>query len=305
MDFIPVVDDEDDNSRFERLDIVIEKVNKAIKEGKIDGKILTIETLYFPANAEWVIDPELTLHIFPTKCVSIIRIFFEKGKVCKDIVGIKDYVPKLIGGGGFFKKPEFEQFSDCIQRASEWLSENPELDLKNAQCLEVKIKSISQIDTGIMSHSADRGDYIRIFRMAYTKSTDRQQLPPPPPIYLSSVIFTPAGHETSVHEIKRKMHEWVVAATLEINSSGEKPLHRPRLLSAETVEIFTKDFSEEEIRSETENTFQFNRIGTMNSFLYMAFRVYFDVGFYGRKCRSKSISSTVGTNKHDANCQLM
>lgn len=92
---------------------------------------------------------------------------------------------------------------------------------------------------------------------------------------------------------------------LEITNAGaDGTVHRPRLLSAETVEIFTKDFTEDEIKDQTENTFQFNRIGTMNSFLYMAFRVYFDVGYYGKKLRSKSVSSTMSTSKHEA-CELM
>lgn len=51
---------------------------------------------------------------------------------------------------------------------------------------------------------------------------------------------------------------------------------KPRLLSAETVEIFTKNFSAEEIEKETENCFNFNRIGTMNNFLYFSFRIYLD-----------------------------
>lgn len=51
---------------------------------------------------------------------------------------------------------------------------------------------------------------------------------------------------------------------------------KPRILSAETVEIYTKNFSTEEIEKETENVFQFNRLGTMNNFLYFSFRIYLD-----------------------------
>ncbi|RWS15785.1 hypothetical protein B4U79_02259 [Dinothrombium tinctorium] len=305
VDFIPQTDDDDDKSRFEKLDAVVDRANKSIKDGRLDGKIITIETLNFPANAEWQIDPELTLHIFPTKCVSIIRIFYEKGEICKDLIGIEDFVPKRISGGGFFKKPEFQTVSDCIQRASEWLSDNPNYDFKNAQCLEVKMKSLSVIDTKIMSHSADRGDYIRIFRVAYTKPIAQNEFGASRPIFLTSVIFTPGDQEATIYEIKRKMQEWISAATREINSSGDQTGPRPQLLSAETVEIFTKEFTEEEIKAETENTFQFNRIGTMNSFLFVAFRVYFDVGFLCRKYRSKSISSTISTHKHNTNCKLM
>ena len=53
---------------------------------------------------------------------------------------------------------------------------------------------------------------------------------------------------------------------------------KPRLLSAETVEIYTKNFSSDEIEKEIEsnNCFQFNRLGTMNNFLYFSFRIYLD-----------------------------
>lgn len=79
---------------------------------------------------------------------------------------------------------------------------------------------------------------------------------------------------------------------------------KPRVLSAETVEIFTKDFSEEEIQAETENTFQFNRIGTMNAFLYMAFRIYVDVGSHGRR-RSRSASVASVPRRHDSTCDIV
>lgn len=95
-------------------------------------------------------------------------------------------------------------------------------------------------------------------------------------------------------------------AEIESEDGEEIRSHPPRLLSAETVEIFTKDFTEDEIRSETENTFKPNRIGTMNQFLFMAFRIYFDVGYIGRHQRSRSISSSVHSPYHKRNkCHVM
>lgn len=133
------------------------------------------------------------------------------------------------------------------------------------------------------------------------------------PMYLSSVIFTPAGPEATVQEIRRKIHEWVEQATWEVkitnrdNPTGAALQYPPRLLSLETVEISLKDFTEEEIREETENTFEFNRIGTTNSFLFMAFRVYFDVGYLGKHTRSRCISSAVLSHrghKGPSNCYI-
>lgn len=53
---------------------------------------------------------------------------------------------------------------------------------------------------------------------------------------------------------------------------------KPRLLSAETVEVFSTSFNKEEIKCEIENVLKFNRIGTLNNYLYFAFRIYLDVG---------------------------
>ena len=337
IDFTPRLDVEDDKQRFKKLDVVLERINREIQSGKTDlkmGEIITIETLYFPvATSEWKIDYTNSAHLFPSRCVSIIRIFYSEAPTevtTFPLIGIKDFAPKQISGGSFFKRPVFEQFSDVLSRASDWISQNPDHEFKNAQCLEVKMKSMNRIDTKIMSHNADRGDYIRIFRVAFTKrpedhgsspepsssSTNGATVgenygnPPPAPIFLSTIIFTPADPDATVQEIRRKIHEWVEVATREVRmAEGMIPAgHRPRLLSAETVEIFTKDFTEDEIRSETENTFKPNRIGTLNQFLFMAFRIYFDVGFFGRNDRSRSICSTVSSPGHKPNhpsCQMM
>ncbi|KAI1289768.1 hypothetical protein HDE_09260 [Halotydeus destructor] len=339
VEFTPRPDDDDDSTRFKKLDLVLERINREIREGKSDlllGDVITIETLYYPADSSWKTEAECKVHLFPSRCISLIRIFYFEAKTPPEtypVIGIKDFVPKHISGGSLFKKPTFEPLSDVISRASSWLSHHPDADFRNAQCLEVKMKIMGRVDPKIMSHTADRGDYIRIFRVAYVttaeyadqlkmedkKSHDKSAShlahqastsgDHKPTIYMSSVIFTPAGPEATVQEIRRRIHEWVVQATRDVGSmlleEGQDDL-RPRLLSAETVEIFTKDFSEDEIRGETENTFKFNRIGTMNQFLYMAFRVYFDVGHHGRHLRSNSISSTISSaparRRHQPDC---
>lgn len=445
VDFTPNIDT-DSGQRFRKLDQVLDRINFEFQAGvhpKI-GTIITIETLYHPVTSDWKINAKNTLNNFPSRCVSIIRIFYSKkppgvkfnSPIYKlPVIGIEDFVPKQISSGGFFKSPVFENFSQVLTRATEWITSNPELEFKNAQCLEVKMKIMGRVDTKIMSHNGDRGDYIRIYRVAYTKSTnyvsriavtrpqidmrnievrvasasdddegdgdEKEQLnqqskserdlkdtlevssenqstaeadegkkdgegasdlpdshlgkneqsprspgdqangdsvsksikikferintdgtgetiepelhvnvpeeppkyecvsstpltshPPPAPIFLSSVIFTPADQDATVHEIKRKMHEWIDQASKFSYRDGPI-ISRPRLLSAETVEIFCKDFSEYEIKLETENTFKPNRIGTMNQFLFMAFRVYFDVGYFGNRMESRRVSSTI------------
>ena len=181
------------------------------------------------------------MNLFPSRCISLIRIFYTEAKSPPDkfpFIGVKDFVPRHISGGSLFKRPTFEPLSDVITRASEWLSEHPEADFRNAQCLEVKMKIMGRVDSRVMSHTADRGDYIRIFRVSYVTDAEHvadlkasevnrksnYELAPKPstsvrnddtlaPIYLSSIIFTPAGPEATVQEIRRKIHEWVEQAT--------------------------------------------------------------------------------------------
>lgn len=238
VDFVPRPDVDDKNSRFRKMDAFLERVNREIKEGLVDkkmGEIITIETLYHPvATSEWKIDDKNSLNLFPSRCIVILRIFYiESDKIRKlfPTIGVKDFVPKQVSGGGFFKMPVFESFSNVLTRASEWISSNVECEFKNAQCLEVKMKTMGRIDSRIMSHSGDRGDYVRIFRVAYIKqeasisesSSTNMTLgnkespsclpPPPPPIFLSTIIFTPADQDATVSEIKRRLHDWVVQAT--------------------------------------------------------------------------------------------
>lgn len=223
VDFTPRLDIEDDNNRFRKLDVVLERVNREIREGRVDrklGEIITIETLYYPvANSEWKIEETNSLSLFPSRCISIIRIFYEEAKEIVSHfpeIGLKDFVPKQISGGGFFKRPVFEPFSAVLSTASDWISSNSEIEFKNAQCLEVKMKRMGRIDSRVMSHNADRGDYIRIFRVAYIKPNHppaEEENEALPPIFLSSIIFTPGDKDATVHEIRRKIHEWVEMAT--------------------------------------------------------------------------------------------
>ena len=223
VDFTPRLDIEDDNNRFRKLDVVLDRVNGEIKSGRVDrklGEIITIETLYYPvANSEWKIEETNSLSLFPSRCISIIRIFYEEAKEIVSHfpeIGLKDFVPKQISSGGFFKRPVFEPFSAIISTASDWITSNSEIEFKNAQCLEVKMKRMGRVDSRVMSHNADRGDYLRIFRVAYIKPNrpvtngEDEALPP---IFLSSIIFTPGDKDATVHEIRRKIHEWVEMAT--------------------------------------------------------------------------------------------
>lgn len=366
-DFIPnsppVVDD-DGSEKFARLEQLVQRVNTwcGTSSGPLACDVITLETLNVPVGAYWHVDGEATLRTFPSKYVAILRVFYHSPDVQRELrralricslrfeVGVRDFLPRHVSGGGFFRKPQFELLSTCISRANDWIRRQSVRDasqvekhlkpfgsfghlllnersfeFKNAQCLEVWMRSLHHVDSGLMHCSSDRGDYLRMFRACFVRLVAQAQvsgrglLPDDDvpcddnetghvqTIHLSSIIFTPADSEATVAEIKRKMHTWVETCCKEFvddaNDEIEMNSRKPRVLSAETVEIFTKDFSEQEIRNETENTFQFNRIGTMNAFLYMAFRIYVDVGPYGRhRSRSKSVPSV--HPRHQNSCSI-
>ena len=354
-----------DHYKFEKLDQVIDKLNLAISSDELNAEnCMTIETLYFPVDCDFVINTKLehTLFTFPSSYVSILRVFYIEYKkieneslTCKlrklnysFKINIKDFIPKTLKKGTFFKRPEFEKLTNCIERASKWIEDESRLhqlkyqklmkeletgnskdflfDFKNAQCIEIKTKILKHnIDSKVMAHTTDNGDYIRIFRIAYMElvklkdsnqkksdlslsskasskwnsikktnlinrsklliksrqsnrlldnesssfednllnlstDTDENQ---PSKIHLSSIIFTPTDGVTTISEMKRKIQNYTMTKCR--HSQNEKDeisryTRKPRLLSAETVEIYTKNFSSEEIEKETENVFQVNDV---------------------------------------------
>lgn len=55
--------------------------------------------------------------------------------------GIIDFIPCHLSGGGFFKRPKFENFTQVLARSTQWLAEHPQCIYKNAQSLDIKLKS--------------------------------------------------------------------------------------------------------------------------------------------------------------------
>lgn len=53
----------------------------------------------------------------------------------------------------------------------------------------------------------EHGDYLRIFRVAYTKPAADNV--PKSPIYLSTKLFMPSRKSDTISDIKQKLHEWV------------------------------------------------------------------------------------------------
>ena len=138
---------------------------------------------------------------------------------------------------------------------------------------------VTKVDTRACSHT-EHGDYVHILRVAYTKPLETEVEhssgpPPPAPIYLSSKIFLVTKNDV-LDDVHHRINSWIKEA------SQVEEKFKSRILSAETVEVFAKDGDERNLEKALEQTFQCNRLGSMNTFAFNAIRVYFDVGFYGR-----------------------
>ena len=92
---------------------------------------------------------------------------------------------------------------------------------------------------------------------------------------------------------------------MEATMESTDDLHKPRLLSAETVEVFCKSEMSDELDKIVNDTFQYNRFGTKNGYIFMILRVYFDIGFYGmgQLAESKGDKSSAASDNNA--CDIM
>jgi hypothetical protein len=142
LDFEPLRKD----GNFENLDDVVSRINAKIRATNFDGRrLITIESLNVEANGDWKIDSELSVAEESSRHVTIIRLFYEEGPCLEEEIGIADFTPHHLSGGSLFKRPHFEHFSSIIDRASQWLSDNPEINFLNAQSIDIKLKSRKKI----------------------------------------------------------------------------------------------------------------------------------------------------------------
>lgn len=208
VDFVPTQPDEP--GKFVRLEQLVERANAWCRAGRPNAsQIVTVETLYVPASGDWTVDTELTLRTFPGRYVAILRVFYAPdespaaGHLQSALaqcgmhfeLGVLDFLPKHVSGGGLFRRPQFEPLSTCIARAGDWIRAQSRKDarsserrlatldepvrgllaaqrafeFKNAQCLEVWMRGLHHVDSGQMHCASDRGDYLRMFRVCYVR----------------------------------------------------------------------------------------------------------------------------------------
>ncbi|UXI20052.1 Pre-mRNA-splicing factor ATP-dependent RNA helicase [Sarcoptes scabiei] len=161
----------------------------------------------------------------------------------------------------------------------------------------------------------EHGDYIKIFRMAYLKTSIPSDLLKP--MILSTRIFLPSKQNDTINILLQQISDWInyrydgifhsdnrstkakkligPSHTIDVVDGGMRKQDRTlRLISAQTVSVFTKDFGNS-CRSDIEkyannNTFLANRFGSKNAYLFFSFRLFFNALSSSRSQSSPSSS---------------
>ncbi|OTF83030.1 hypothetical protein BLA29_005507, partial [Euroglyphus maynei] len=167
---------------LEKIQEITKRINDDIINKKIHGRILNVITFpcyYNKENnhlnvSEEQIQPGSKIpngHI-----VNLIRVFYVSKPICeydneistqnpKEQIGIIDFVPRCISGGGFIKYPRFETQTDIIDKATMWMTKNSQYKYLNFSSIDIKLKSMTSIDSGEMTFSRNTGDFVRIIRL--------------------------------------------------------------------------------------------------------------------------------------------
>lgn len=159
-DFTPTKQDEEGN--FESLEDLIESINEDILGGRINGRILQIETIKVMADEDWQCRSDATfisdgktsrdIHRFSNVLLGV-RIFFQVGECFEDEIVLADFVPEFDLNDEEAdedsdedapevcnRPPKTEKYSSLIKRASDWLVRNPELNFCNAQATDLRVR---------------------------------------------------------------------------------------------------------------------------------------------------------------------
>lgn len=95
------------------------------------GKIITVETQEMKAFAVDSFKPDKSCwheHDGPKHFIIVMRVFYEKHIDTmnyheREKIGIADFKPTMLDNGKGYGKPKFEPFSNVIQAASHWCSQ--------------------------------------------------------------------------------------------------------------------------------------------------------------------------------------
>ncbi|KAG0443795.1 hypothetical protein HPB47_014518 [Ixodes persulcatus] len=105
-----------------------------------------------------------------------------------------DFLPYCISSGGLFSTPTFEPFRTLVNRANEWLKENPTWEVKTCESVEFKTSS-EVVNTERMTYyeyGEQSTRYVRSLRLWLVPRLDQSR--PPQQIEYRNLIPQQTGH---------------------------------------------------------------------------------------------------------------
>lgn len=102
--------------KFENLDHLLARANEMISNREVQGNLITVESLICESSgAAWKVEPDVTLSSVSAKKMIVLRLFYQENLISPDTsIGIIDFIPRHLSGGGLFKRPKYEAFDDVI-----------------------------------------------------------------------------------------------------------------------------------------------------------------------------------------------
>ncbi|KAJ6224771.1 hypothetical protein RDWZM_003316 [Blomia tropicalis] len=298
LDFVP---QRQNGNAFESIDDLLARVNERLRQpDAAKWNMVTLQSLKIEANSDWNMgDVEVSLAEESSRHLIILRLYYEEynysdsgmwptsaNKVA--VIGFEDFKPRHLSGGSFFKRPQFEPFSSLVQRAGKWLTNQTGIHFMNAQSIDIKVKSLSRIDSRTSTH-IEHGDFIQMLRVVFlrfvpSESTSTVDRPRPRSAQLannntrpetsaaaslplgSKVILT-TKYEHALDSLQQRVHNWLR------NEQNVDVF----VLSGETVDIYGKDDDERNLERSLEECFQSNRLGSLNMYAFTAVRLFYCV----------------------------
>lgn len=130
----------------DNIEAVLGVVNHHIFQGRIKGKIISVETVECDSSDDWEYNSENTFVGFGKLKddaisrfkVSVLRVFYDAQQDSNEEIGMADFVPQFRQKDSDSRS--YEKFSSLVKRASKWLSLNPEITFCGSQSLDTVLR---------------------------------------------------------------------------------------------------------------------------------------------------------------------
>ncbi|XP_053204711.1 uncharacterized protein LOC128389189 [Panonychus citri] len=274
---------------FEQLEDLIEGINEEIQGGRINGKILQIETIKIGANDDWnyhidatyISDGKTTrdMNRFTNFLIGI-RVFFQIGSWLEDEIVLVDFVPEfdLTESQSFRTK---EKFSQLIDKSAKWLIANQDLNFCNAQAVDIRVRETENQNletrrTWWVKQDIDK--MVRFLRIYCTKPNEMGRLMAASNSDLSLFTHNPELILSSIAFDQKTFHQDIIDWYKNFQSSqiGEKLIKR-RIATIETLII--PPFVHHDVGLSFQHSVDQTLIGSpmqgRMKYLFVAIRIYF------------------------------